>query len=134
MEMHSVCTSCDAQVPELKKFFNAQYSICESYHRPLFLQSDCDKGIPAAFLEALAFENAGVVTRIQYHNLTLAFLAQYEVDNWDRSITQSHFTTMRSLLPCFFGNCRPHVQRAVSRWIKADKRPACIKNQLHTFK
>ena len=67
-------------------------------------------------------------------NLMLCFLAQYEVDKWKKSITSSHFVSVRSLLPCFFANCRPHVLRAVSRWIKASKRSSTIRNQLVAFK
>ncbi len=40
---------------------------------------------------------------------------------------------VRSLIPCFFANCRPHVIRAACRWIKASKRQAAIRNQLKAF-
>ena len=132
--MHSPCTSSAAQVPQLEKFFNAQIELCGSLNRPLLLQSDCDKGVHNTYLKVLRFLGVEVVTRIQYHNLMLCYLAQYEVDKWDRSVTNSHFTTVRSLLPIFFANCRPNVLRAVTRWVKAAKRESVIKNQIKSFK
>jgi hypothetical protein len=126
-EIHTPLTKSDVLGEWLSTFFDGQKHLCDAYHRPMVIKSDCAKGLCAAIMMSLAFDGRELVTRITYNNLIMIVLGYAESVCWDEAMMMDMVSLVLTIIPTFHHLCRPHVIKAVRLYVNSSDRDESVR-------